>query len=154
MRLERNGSGIQLGEPFLWGASNCYGSKLDKEWFGWFHFRVGCLVIHTHLVVIYSTPLYSNMWNICRPALAAVSRRTGELTCLPATLSLKLTLHSIHHFPRTVIRFASTSLRMPAMSPTMTEGGIAGWKKAEGEAFSAGDILLEIVSIVFLLRRV
>jgi pyruvate dehydrogenase E2 component (dihydrolipoamide acetyltransferase) len=34
---------------------------------------------------------------------------------------------------------------MPAMSPTMTEGGIANWKKAEGEAFSAGDVLLEIV---------
>lgn len=30
------------------------------------------------------------------------------------------------------------------MSPTMTEGGIAQWKKKEGEAFSAGDVLLEI----------
>lgn len=27
----------------------------------------------------------------------------------------------------------------------MTEGGIAQWKKKEGEAFSAGDVLLEIV---------
>ena len=27
----------------------------------------------------------------------------------------------------------------------MTEGGIAQWKKQEGEAFSAGDVLLEIV---------
>jgi len=36
---------------------------------------------------------------------------------------------------------------MPAMSPTMTEGGIATWKKREGEAFSAGDVLLEIVSL-------
>lgn len=35
---------------------------------------------------------------------------------------------------------------MPAMSPTMTEGGISSWKKAEGEAFSAGDVLLEIVA--------
>jgi len=33
---------------------------------------------------------------------------------------------------------------MPAMSPTMTEGGIASWKKKEGEAFSVGDVLLEI----------
>jgi hypothetical protein len=31
------------------------------------------------------------------------------------------------------------------MSPTMTEGGIAGWKKKEGETFTAGDVLLEIV---------
>ena len=33
---------------------------------------------------------------------------------------------------------------MPAMSPTMTEGGIAGWKKQEGDSFSAGDVLVEI----------
>ncbi|KAG6334882.1 hypothetical protein ID866_4206 [Astraeus odoratus] len=33
---------------------------------------------------------------------------------------------------------------MPAMSPTMTEGGISSWKKKEGESFSAGDVLLEI----------
>jgi len=34
---------------------------------------------------------------------------------------------------------------MPAMSPTMTEGGITSWKKKEGEAFEAGDVLLEVV---------
>ncbi|PNY26934.1 Pyruvate dehydrogenase complex protein X component, mitochondrial [Tolypocladium capitatum] len=33
---------------------------------------------------------------------------------------------------------------MPALSPTMTEGNIAGWKVKEGEAFRAGDVLLEI----------
>jgi len=27
----------------------------------------------------------------------------------------------------------------------MTEGGIAGWKKQEGEAFTTGDVILEIV---------
>ncbi|KAJ7581512.1 pyruvate dehydrogenase X component [Mycena floridula] len=41
-------------------------------------------------------------------------------------------------------RLAVTNLEMPAMSPTMTEGGIASWKKKEGESFSAGDVLLEI----------
>lgn len=30
------------------------------------------------------------------------------------------------------------------MSPTMTEGGIASWKKEEGESFATGDVLLEI----------
>jgi hypothetical protein len=30
----------------------------------------------------------------------------------------------------------------------MTEGGIAGWKKQEGESFSAGDVLLEMVSTI------
>lgn len=43
-------------------------------------------------------------------------------------------------------RHAVTKFTMPAMSPTMTEGGISSWKKKEGEAFSAGDVLLEIVS--------
>lgn len=33
---------------------------------------------------------------------------------------------------------------MPAMSPTMTEGGIASWKKKEGDTFTAGDVLVEI----------
>ncbi|KAH9037298.1 dihydrolipoamide acetyltransferase [Lactarius hengduanensis] len=41
-------------------------------------------------------------------------------------------------------RSALTKMTMPAMSPTMTEGGISSWKKAEGESFSSGDVLLEI----------
>ena len=41
-------------------------------------------------------------------------------------------------------------MNMPAMSPTMTEGGIASWKKAEGDSFAAGDVLLEIVRLSFL----
>lgn len=43
------------------------------------------------------------------------------------------------------VRFASSLLKMPAMSPTMTEGGIAGWKVEEGQTYSAGDVILEIV---------
>ena len=42
-------------------------------------------------------------------------------------------------------RHALSKFAMPAMSPTMTEGGIASWKKKEGESFAAGDVLLEIV---------
>ncbi|KAJ9105281.1 hypothetical protein QFC21_001649 [Naganishia friedmannii] len=45
---------------------------------------------------------------------------------------------------RPQVRYASSVFRMPAMSPTMTEGGIANWKKAEGDTFIAGDVLLEI----------
>ncbi len=33
---------------------------------------------------------------------------------------------------------------MPALSPTMTKGNIAKWKKKEGDALSAGDVLCEI----------
>ncbi|KAJ6488460.1 single hybrid motif-containing protein [Mycena vitilis] len=51
---------------------------------------------------------------------------------------LRRLLHQSH------ARRAITHLEMPAMSPTMTEGGIAGWKKQNGEAFIAGDVLLEI----------
>jgi hypothetical protein len=46
----------------------------------------------------------------------------------------------------TAIAQELTKFQMPAMSPTMTEGGIASWKKKEGESFVAGDVLLEIVS--------
>lgn len=47
--------------------------------------------------------------------------------------------------PRCIhVRYATTNMAMPAMSPTMTEGGIASWKKNEGESFAAGDVLLEV----------
>ncbi|KAI9056959.1 single hybrid motif-containing protein [Trametes sanguinea] len=67
-------------------------------------------------------------------------------------------MHTLHHVSKAALR-ASSSRRwmqtsatrnaiskfaMPAMSPTMTEGGIASWKKKEGESFEAGDVLLEI----------
>ncbi|KAG6820374.1 hypothetical protein H0H93_001345 [Arthromyces matolae] len=48
------------------------------------------------------------------------------------------------HFHVSARRSALSRFNMPAMSPTMTEGGIASWKKKEGEAFSSGDVLLEI----------
>ncbi|KDR81886.1 hypothetical protein GALMADRAFT_240161 [Galerina marginata CBS 339.88] len=41
-------------------------------------------------------------------------------------------------------RRAITHFQMPAMSPTMTEGGIASWKKKDGDSFAQGDVLLEI----------
>ncbi|OBA23880.1 hypothetical protein METBIDRAFT_81264 [Metschnikowia bicuspidata var. bicuspidata NRRL YB-4993] len=34
--------------------------------------------------------------------------------------------------------------RMPAMSPTMTEGGIVAWKYKPGASFASGDVLLEV----------
>ncbi|ODQ68534.1 hypothetical protein NADFUDRAFT_49171 [Nadsonia fulvescens var. elongata DSM 6958] len=38
----------------------------------------------------------------------------------------------------------ATNFGMPAMSPTMTEGGIVEWKIKPGDTFAAGDVLLEI----------
>ncbi|KIY45466.1 pyruvate dehydrogenase [Fistulina hepatica ATCC 64428] len=43
-----------------------------------------------------------------------------------------------------VRRLALSEFNMPAMSPTMTEGGISRWNKKEGESFTVGDVLLEI----------
>lgn len=45
-------------------------------------------------------------------------------------------------------RNALSKFTMPAMSPTMTEGGIAQWKVKEGQKYSVGDVLLEIVRIL------
>ncbi|KAJ2635104.1 hypothetical protein IW137_004265, partial [Coemansia sp. RSA 1287] len=60
-------------------------------------------------------------------------------------------LSVIRRAARTVGRFhtgathaAASQFTMPALSPTMTEGGIARWEKQEGEAFVAGDLLLQI----------
>ncbi|KAJ7597159.1 dihydrolipoamide acetyltransferase [Mycena floridula] len=55
--------------------------------------------------------------------------------------SLRLFARRFHVSAR---RNALSQFNMPAMSPTMTEGGIASWKKKEGESYSAGDVLLEI----------
>eukprot|EP01135_Chromosphaera_perkinsii_P010104 Nk52_evm29s2011 gene=Nk52_evmTU29s2011 len=40
--------------------------------------------------------------------------------------------------------FDTTKITMPALSPTMTEGIIVKWHKAEGEDCMAGDVLFEI----------
>ena len=38
----------------------------------------------------------------------------------------------------------ATNILMPALSPTMTEGTLARWLKAEGDRIKAGDIIAEI----------
>src|ERR1700738_3110291 len=35
-------------------------------------------------------------------------------------------------------------IRMPALSPTMTEGSVARWLKKEGDEIHSGDIIAEI----------
>ncbi|KAM5542646.1 hypothetical protein V8D89_003607 [Ganoderma adspersum] len=64
---------------------------------------------------------------------------------LPRISKAALRASSSRRWMRTsAVRHAVSKLGMPAMSPTMTEGGIAAWKKQEGESFQAGDVLLEI----------
>ena len=38
----------------------------------------------------------------------------------------------------------ATPILMPALSPTMTEGTISKWLKAEGDPVQSGDLLAEI----------
>ncbi|KAI3607823.1 pyruvate dehydrogenase x component [Moniliophthora roreri] len=56
----------------------------------------------------------------------------------------RISSHSARCLHQSSARSSITRFQMPAMSPTMTEGGIASWKKKEGELFVAGDVLLEI----------
>ncbi|WFD33566.1 dihydrolipoyllysine-residue acetyltransferase [Malassezia cuniculi] len=71
-----------------------------------------------------------------------LSRVSGNLrTALrsgAAAASLRAQLHNTSRVQE-LYKFT-----MPAMSPTMDEGGIASWKKNVGDSFSAGDVLLEI----------
>ncbi|KAJ9115347.1 hypothetical protein QFC24_007012 [Naganishia onofrii] len=69
--------------------------------------------------------------------------RTASKLAVKASLSGAASTRALR---TTAIAQELTKFTMPAMSPTMTEGGIASWKKKEGEAFAAGDVLLEIVS--------
>ncbi|KAN0066270.1 pyridoxine biosynthesis protein [Thecaphora frezii] len=54
------------------------------------------------------------------------------------------TLAARRFLTTTSARHAVSNFAMPAMSPTMTSGGVGAWKVKEGESFSAGDVLLEI----------
>ncbi|CAO1634320.1 unnamed protein product [Sympodiomycopsis kandeliae] len=80
------------------------------------------------------------------PSPASVLRlaRVGMTAAPTAASSLRnaVLLQRQFHASRSALELSK--FNMPAMSPTMTEGGIAQWKKKEGEAFSAGDVLLEI----------
>ncbi|GAA6010950.1 hypothetical protein JCM11491_005878 [Sporobolomyces phaffii] len=42
------------------------------------------------------------------------------------------------------VNAAITEFKLPAMSPTMTEGSVGEWKFKEGEAFSASDVLMTV----------
>jgi Biotin-requiring enzyme len=72
------------------------------------------------------------------------ARADVRILCLCSIFRVSDTRIVLHATSR---RGDITQFQMPAMSPTMTEGGISEWKKSEGEAFAAGDVLLEIVSV-------
>ncbi|PON54394.1 Lipoamide Acyltransferase [Trema orientale] len=57
---------------------------------------------------------------------------------------------SLHYQPWIGVKYFSTSdpshqvLGMPALSPTMSQGNIAKWRKKEGDKIEVGDVLCEI----------
>ncbi|PWN50485.1 single hybrid motif-containing protein [Violaceomyces palustris] len=51
---------------------------------------------------------------------------------------------AIRSFQSSSVQDAISKFAMPAMSPTMTQGGVASWKVKQGQSFSQGDVLLEI----------
>lgn len=58
--------------------------------------------------------------------------------------SLSLMRGATRRFRISACLNAASLFKMPAMSPTMTEGGIVSWKVKAGDKFSAGDVLLEV----------
>ena len=83
--------------------------------------------------------------------------RDSRLLSLPLLFrpSSRLLTPVARHLPASVARptrgFAADAdlpphqiVPFPSLSPTMTHGGIASWKKKEGEFVAAGDILAEI----------
>lgn len=79
---------------------------------------------------------------LLRSALCQPRRGTFLCPASPSTTKANILISGLH---TTSVSRAITKFKMPAMSPTMTEGGIASWKKREGDSFTAGDVLLEIV---------
>ncbi|KAK9238139.1 hypothetical protein V1525DRAFT_402107 [Lipomyces kononenkoae] len=67
------------------------------------------------------------------------ARRLAAYSCRTA-----LARTGYRNFRTSAAYNAASNFAMPALSPTMTEGGISQWKVKEGESFNAGDIILEI----------
>ncbi|KAF7353722.1 Dihydrolipoyllysine-residue acetyltransferase [Mycena venus] len=63
-----------------------------------------------------------------------------SMTSLSSTSRLVLGRRSLHGSS------VRRGIMMPALSPFMTQGTVSRWLKKEGEAFEAGDVLLEIES--------
>ncbi|KDN44378.1 pyruvate dehydrogenase [Tilletiaria anomala UBC 951] len=75
------------------------------------------------------------------PAAAAAASSSSALAVGRSSTSAFVRASSLH---TSRVAYELQKFAMPAMSPTMTEGGIAVWKKQPGDKFSAGDVLLEI----------
>lgn len=94
--------------------------------------------IATNPIIVTATTKMSASRSLLMPAsrLLAASASTWSSSSRSVMAARALSTSSVQQ--------AISKFTMPAMSPTMTSGGIAAWKVKEGQAFSAGDVLLEI----------
>ncbi|VVA12146.1 PREDICTED: dihydrolipoyllysine-residue [Prunus dulcis] len=97
--------------------------------------------------------LSSSTRSLTRTFSVQNSTTLGDNTLLrPATLSMLTGVQDklSKLKPWTCVKYYSTAdplhvvLTMPALSPTMSQGNIAKWKKKEGDKIEVGDILCEI----------
>lgn len=74
------------------------------------------------------------------------STKSAHLVNLSAinTTSTNLMTNKMGFHSSPVLNAAPVQIKMPALSPTMTEGTIIKWNKKEGDKFSPGDTLFEV----------
>ncbi|KAI5962306.1 PDX1 [Candida pseudojiufengensis] len=69
--------------------------------------------------------------------VSSLLKNSSSLKCIPK-------LASKQYFSNSSINNEASIFKMPAMSPTMTEGKIISWKLKPGDSFNSGDVLLEV----------
>ena len=74
----------------------------------------------------------------CRLPSASASSSIGS------SLKLAAVCRSGVHMSAVDMYAAPLQLKMPALSPTMSEGQIVKWYKKEGDAIAPGDVLFEV----------
>ena len=91
----------------------------------------------------YLLPHWVDSWLPQSQMLARVARWSGTALCRPQAVRqplgrMVLGARSLSSLP------PYTILPMPALSPTMTSGNLAAWKKAEGDKVDVDDVLAEV----------
>jgi pyruvate dehydrogenase E1 component beta subunit len=79
--------------------------------------------------------------DVLAPAATAFQQ---TMPALPFRSSLSPVSRSVRAFSAAASYPSHQVLPMPSLSPTMTQGQVAGWKMAVGDKVSAGDILCDI----------
>lgn len=78
------------------------------------------------------------------PVLSAPAGVEHVMPALPFRSAMSPVPRSVRAFSAAAAFPSHQVLPMPSLSPTMTQGQIAGWKKNVGDEISAGDILCDI----------